>query len=90
MWKEQAGCHRARSWGYRLRKGQVGCLRDRAAPYALRAVRALPCFSFSAAPGKAVELCSTPRKFFEKNLTKNFYLSLPSFSSSSPRTSARD
>ena len=29
-----------------------------------------------AAPVKAVELCSTPRKFFEKNLTKNFYLSL--------------
>ena len=26
-----------------------------------------------AAPVKAVELCSTPRKFFEKNLTKNFY-----------------
>ena len=27
-------------------------------------------------PLRAVELCSTPRKFFEKNLTKNFYLSL--------------
>ena len=28
-------------------------------------------------PFKAVELCSTPRKFFEKNLTKNFSLSPP-------------
>ena len=28
-------------------------------------------------PLRAVELCSTPRKFFEKNLTKNFSLSPP-------------
>ena len=31
----------------------------------------------SRTPLRAVELCSTPRKFFEKNLTKNFYLSPP-------------
>ena len=30
-------------------------------------------------PLRAVELCSTPRKFFEKNLTKNFYLPPPNF-----------
>ena len=48
---------------------------------ALGAIACGACAPFAAslppaAPVKAVELCSTPRKFFEKNLTKNFYLSL--------------
>ena len=33
----------------------------------------------SRTPLRAVELCSTPRKFSCKNLTKNFYLSPPNF-----------
>ena len=34
----------------------------------------------SRTPLRVVGRCPTPCKFFEKNLTKNFYLSLPSLS----------
>ena len=70
------GCHRDRSRGYRLRsrlpaRSALNGAHRAPAPYAPFAASLPP-----AAPVKAVELCSTPRKFFEKNLTKNFYLSL--------------
>ena len=70
------GCHRDRSRGYRLRsrlpaRSALNGAHRAPAPCALFAASLPP-----AAPVKAVELCSTPRKFFEKNLTKNFYLSL--------------
>ena len=76
--------HQAKSLGvlfvcYRERGFKAGCLRDRSRGYLLRSMRPVRCIFSSAAPGKAVELCSTPRKFFEKNLTKNFYLSPPGF-----------
>ena len=70
------GCHRDRSRGYRLRsrlpaRSALNGAHRAPAPCAPSAAFLPP-----AAPVKAVELCSTPRKFFEKNLTKNFYLSL--------------
>ena len=68
----RAGCHRARSRGYRLRsrlpaRSALNGAHRAPAPCAPSAAFLPP-----AAPVKAVELCSTPRKFFEKNLTKNF------------------
>ena len=73
LWKGRAGCHRARSRGYRLRsrlpaRSALNGAHRAPAPSAPSAAFLPP-----AAPVKAVELCSTPRKFFEKNLTKNFY-----------------
>ena len=73
LWKGRAGCHRARSRGYRLRsrlpaRSALNGAHRAPAPCAPSAAFLPP-----AAPVKAVELCSTPRKFFEKNLTKNFY-----------------
>ena len=72
LWKGRAGCLRARSRGYRLRsrlpaRSALNGAHRAPAPCAPSAAFLPP-----AAPVKAVELCSTPRKFFEKNLTKNF------------------
>ena len=47
----------------------------RPAPTEAAAENYAPC-----TPLRAVGRCPTPCKFFEKNLTKNFYLSLPSLS----------
>ena len=73
LWKGRAGCLHARSRGYRLRsrlpaRSALNGAHRAPAPCAPSAAFLPP-----AAPVKAVELCSTPRKFFEKNLTKNFY-----------------
>ena len=50
----------------------LGWHRDRFSGYRLRRMRRLRCFFSPAAPVQAVRLRLTNRKFFEKNLTKNF------------------
>ena len=71
-------CPRKRvpSFGTSGRKGQARCHRDRSRGYRLRRVRPARCTFPPAAPVKAVELCSTPRKLLKK-FDQNFSLSLP-------------
>ena len=54
------------------REEQAQCLRDRSSGYRLRRMRRLRCISPPAAPVKAVERCSTPRKLLKK-FDQNFY-----------------
>ena len=69
------GWHRAR--GFCLWKGRAGWHRDRSRGYRpLGACAPFAAFLPPAAPVKAVELCSTPRKLLKK-FDQNFFLSLP-------------